>query len=68
MWYHKVTAGSRTKRSATRTGLSEDKELWKIGRCIAKNTVPDDRGDSITDALLNWEPVEHVPISAVNRT
>jgi len=28
---------------------------------ISKDTLPEDRGDPIMDALLNWEPVEYVP-------
>ena len=27
--------------------------------------MPDNRGDPVEDALLNWEPVEYIPISNV---
>ena len=37
------------------------KELQKIRRRVTKNTMPDNRGDPIEDALLNWEPVEYIP-------
>src|SRR6218665_4047140 len=40
-WHQKVPLGGRAKRSATRAGRSQDKELQKIRRCITKNTMPD---------------------------
>jgi hypothetical protein len=36
------------------------KELPEIDRCSAQNTVPDNGGDPILDALLDREPVEDI--------
>ena len=36
---------------------SQDKDLQKIGRDIAEDAAPNDRGVPIMDMLLDWEPV-----------
>src|SRR6218665_3375571 len=61
MWHHKVTPGGRAEISATKARQSEDKELQEIDRRIAEEAVPDDGGDPMMDALLNWEPAEDIP-------
>jgi len=58
---HKVPLGCGAERSATRAGGRQGKELQKIRRRVTKDTMPDNRGDPVEEALLNWEPVEYIP-------
>src|SRR6218665_2685117 len=59
--HQKVPLGCVAERSATRAGRSHGKELQKIRRRVTKDTMPDNRGGPVEDALLNWEPVEYIP-------
>ena len=47
-WYHKVNSGCWAERSATRAGVSQYKELQKIGRCTS-----DDRREPRMDVPLD---------------
>jgi len=46
------------ERLANRAGRGKDKELQKISRHLAEDTVPGDKGGPIMDLPLYREPVD----------